>query len=53
MSTQIDADLAPAYATHPEQAALEHLWIHQASWRDLAERRNLRVFLGGHTSSAE
>lgn len=47
MTTQTDTGLAPAYATSSEQAALEHLWIHQASWRDLAVRRNLRVFERG------
>jgi hypothetical protein len=36
MTTEMQSALAPAYATHAQQAALEHVWIHQASWRDLA-----------------
>ncbi len=47
MSTPVPEVLVAAYETPPEQAALKHQWIHQASWRELVERRGLRVFERG------
>ena len=41
------AELEAAHGTSIEEAALQHHWIHQASWRDLAERKGLRVFERG------
>ena len=40
-------ELAVAYGAEIENAALQHQWIHQASWRDLAQRKGLRVFERG------
>src|SRR5581483_12122533 len=47
MTTTVRYALAEAYDTHPEQAALRHVWIHQAAWRELAERRGLHVLARG------
>src|SRR5437868_3409772 len=47
MATQVKDELAEAYTSPTEQAALEHLWIHQAAWRELAIQRELRVFERG------
>src|SRR5581483_2210412 len=47
MTTTVRDALAEAYDTHPEQAALRHVWIHQAAWRQLAEERGLRVLARG------
>jgi adenosylmethionine-8-amino-7-oxononanoate aminotransferase len=41
------SELEIAYATSVERAALEYQWIHQTRWRDLIERKGLRVFERG------
>ena len=46
MSTPVE-ELGIAYGAPIENAALHHQWIHQASWRDLAQRKGLRVFERG------
>lgn len=34
-----------------EQEALDHVWIHQIPWSDIAEKEGLRVFAGGKDST--
>jgi adenosylmethionine-8-amino-7-oxononanoate aminotransferase len=46
MSTPVE-ELGVAYGAPIENAALQHQWIHQASWRDLAQHKGLRVFERG------
>ena len=47
MTAQLEKGLAAAYESPAEQSALDHLWIHQANWVDLAERQGLHVFERG------
>jgi adenosylmethionine-8-amino-7-oxononanoate aminotransferase len=47
MSTQLQGSLVAAYETPLEQAALNHVWIHETPWRELAEPGGLHVFEHG------
>ncbi|MHB0773868.1 aminotransferase family protein [Bradyrhizobium sp. 1.29L] len=42
-----DDQTKPAGRTEIEQQALDHVWIHTARWRDLAEHDGLRVMVRG------
>ena len=48
LDAQVLDPTAPAYL---EQSAMNHVWIHSASWVDLAEQSGLRVFDRGEGST--
>ena len=47
MTTEVREPLEVAYDTRPEQAALDHLWLHTTGWQEMVERKALRVFERG------